>query len=91
MKYKIEQSTKFKRDLKTARKRGYDMELLNAIVELLQKGVTLPPKHHDHSLAGNYESFRVCHITPDWLLIYRYEEEVLVLYLIRGGTHSDLF
>lgn len=89
--YEVEMSTKFRRDLKTARKRGYDVDKLDAVVELLAKGVTLPLKNQDHSLTGDYEGYRECHITPDWLLIYRIENNVLVLYLFRTGTHSDLF
>ena len=34
---------------------------------------------------------RECHIQPDWLLVYRYDNDVLVLTLSRTGTHSDLF
>jgi len=89
--YKIEVSAKFRRDLKTARKRGYDIDKLDAAVELLAKGVTLPFKNRDHALVGDYKDFRECHISPYWLLIYRIEEDVLVLYLFRSGTHSDLF
>ncbi|MCL2500264.1 MAG: type II toxin-antitoxin system YafQ family toxin [Defluviitaleaceae bacterium] len=88
---KIKQSTRFKRDLKLARKRGLDMDLLGSMVELLAQGVTLPLKYRDHPLTGNYTGFRECHITPDWLLIYRVENEEVVLYLFRTGTHSDLF
>ena len=40
---------------------------------------------------GNYEGYRECHITPDWLLIYKIENEILTLTLTRTGTHSDLF
>jgi len=88
---KIKQSTRFKRDLKLARKRGLDIDLLGSVVELLAQGVTLPLKYRDHPLTGNYSGFRECHITPDWLLIYRVENEEVVLYLFRTGTHSDLF
>ncbi|MDR0958612.1 MAG: type II toxin-antitoxin system YafQ family toxin [Clostridiales bacterium] len=91
MKYKIEQSARFKRELRTATKRGYDIEKLEAVVDLLANGVTLPLKNRDHNLEGNYEGYRECHIAPDWLLIYRYEENRVVLYLFRNGTHSDLF
>lgn len=91
MKYEIELSARFRRELKTAAKRGWDMNKLNAVVELLAQGVTLPLKNRDHALTGSYEGFRECHITPDWLLIYRLEENILVLYLFRTGTHSDLF
>ena len=89
--YRIEMSSKFRRELKTARKRGYDMDKLEAVVELLANGISLPSKNKDHVLAGNYESFRECHIAPDWLLIYRVENEMLVLYLLRTGSHADLF
>ena len=91
MKYEIEQSTRFKRELKTAIKRGYDISKLEAVIDILAEGVMLPLKNRDHALVGDYNGFRECHITPDWLLIYRYEEETLVLYLFRTGAHSDLF
>ena len=45
----------------------------------------------DHPLSGNYEGHRECHITPDWLLIYKIEHKILTLSLTRTGTHSDLF
>jgi len=89
--YSLEMSSKFQRELKTARKRGFDIDKLEAVVKLLSKGATLPVKNKDHALTGNYSGFRECHITPDWLLIYRIEQDVLVLYLFRTGTHSDLF
>jgi mRNA interferase YafQ len=90
-KYELEQSTKFKKDLKTATQRGYDIGKLNEVVELLQKGIPLPLKYHDHALTGDMVGYRECHITSDWLLVYRIEENVLVLYLFRTGTHSDIF
>lgn len=52
---------------------------------------TLPDECRDHPLIGNYGGCRKCHITPDWLLIYKLFESVLVLELTRTGTHSDLF
>ena len=68
-----------------------DLTPVAHIVTKLANGETLDPKHKDHSLSGNWTGHRECHIQPDWLLIYRYEEEVLVLTLSRTGTHSDLF
>ena len=44
-----------------------------------------------HALTGNWSGHRECHIQPDWLLVYRIEDDVLVLTLARTGTHSDLF
>lgn len=88
---KIVASNKFKKDLSQAAKRGFNLNLLNDVVTMLANGETLDPKYKDHPLIGDYEDFRECHIKPDWLLIYRIDDEELELYLFRTGTHSDLF
>lgn len=90
-KYNIVSTGKFKKDYKLAKKRGYDIALLTAVVNALAAGQQLPEKYKDHNLFGNYAGCRECHITPDWLLIYEIEEDELFLYLTRTGTHSDLF
>ena len=90
-KYEIVQTGRFKRDLKLARKRGYDLSLLGVVVDMLAAGNELPEKYRDHSLSGNFAGCRECHITPDWLLNYEIADEELILYLTRTGTHSDLF
>ena len=79
----------FKKDYKLCKKRGYDMVLLQNIIDTLAIPKDLSEKNKDHSLIGNYANKRECHILPDWLLIYRIEGDELVLY--RTGTHSDLF
>lgn len=72
-------------------KRGLKIELLEKVVELLAMGEALPEKNRDHELSGNWVGHRECHIQPNWLLVYRIEDDVLVLTLARTGTHSDLF
>ena len=89
--YEVFASTRFKRDLKLAIKRNYDISLLVAIIALLSDGEPLPEKNNDHPLKGDYESCRECHITPDWLLIYEIADDEGVLYITRTGTHSDMF
>ena len=89
--YKIFPSSKFKKDLKIILKRGYDASLLAQIVTELSLGNKLDEKYQDHPLKGNYIGCRECHITPDWLLIYKLQDDELILYLTRTGTHSDLF
>ncbi len=83
--------SQFKKDYKLALKRGCKAELLADVIDLLAHGQPLPVKYKDHALTGNYKGCRECHIQPDWLLIYEVEQEALFLYLIRTGTHSDLF
>lgn len=89
--YKVIPTSRFKKDLKAVKKRGYNLSLLEAVVEKLKNGETLPAANRDHDLHGNFEGFRECHITPDWLLVYAKKDDVLVLSLSRTGTHSDLF
>lgn len=90
MKYKIETTSSFKKDLKRILKRNLKISLLQDVVDLLQEGKNLPQKFHDHLLSGNWKNHRECHILSDWLLIYRIEKDILVLTLTRTGTHSDL-
>ena len=82
-------TTRFKRDLKQATKRGKDIAKIESIIELLQTGQPLPPKNRDHNLSGDWTDHRECHIEPDWLLIYWTDDEYL--HLARTGTHADLF
>ena len=90
-KYTVKPTTQFKKDYKRAMKRGLKIELLEKVVELLAMGEALPEKNRDHELSGNWGGHRECHIQPDWLLVYRIEDDVLVLTLARTGSHSDLF
>ena len=91
MMYTIKPTTRFQKDLKRVQKRGCNLALLTDIIKKLQLGEPLPQKNHDHDLGGDYEGFRECHITPDWLLIYQMCEDTLILFLTRTGSHSDLF
>lgn len=87
----IRYETTFKKDFKRIIKRGYNIQLLEDVIEILASGQMLPEKYKDHNLTGNYYDCRECHITPDWLLIYKINNNELILYLTRTGTHSDLF
>ena len=90
-KYTVKPTTQFKKDFKLAMKRSMKIELLEEVIAMLAMGETLPDKHKDHALTGNWVGHRECHILPDWLLVYRLEDDILVLTLTRTGTHSDLF
>lgn len=89
--YNIRSTTKFQKDLKRVKKRGFDISLLADVIKKLAAGEPLPEKNRDHPLSGNYAGCRECHITLDWLLIYEIDGHELILYLTRTGSHSDLF
>ena len=88
---KIILSNQFKKDLRLAAKRGYKLDLLEEVVDKIANNIKLENKYKDHSLSGQYVGFKECHIQPDWLLIYRIENDNLILFLSRTGSHSDLF
>ena len=91
MKYKIVPTKKFAKDIKAAKKRSYDLALLDEIIKKLANDIPLPRKNKDHSLKGKFKNLRECHVLPDWLLVYEKDAGELYLYLMRTGTHSDLF
>lgn len=87
----IKYQTAFKKDYKRVLKRGQDIRLLEKVIEILANRNDLPPQYKDHNLSGDYSGCRECHITSDWLLVYEINNDELILYLTRTGTHSDLF
>ena len=91
--FKIQQTSQFKKDFKLSLKRGLDPEKFREVLKLLENGEVLPEKYMDHPLkpSKEYMNCRELHIQPDWLLIYKYFNENLILYLVRTGSHSDLF
>lgn len=91
MKYRIEVTNAFKKSYKQIIKRGYKRDKLEKVIDLLADGEPLSEKYNDHPLRGNYFGYRECHIEPDWLLIYKKVEDLLILLLVDTGTHSDLF
>ena len=88
---KIIPTRQFKKDLKLLKNNKKDLETLNNIITVLQKEHSLHGLFLDHDLIGNYKGFRECHVKPDLLLIYKIENEKLILLLQRIGSHSSLF
>jgi mRNA interferase YafQ len=87
--YEIRRTTQFKKDIKRVLKRGKELEQLLTVVQNLASRKPLDAIHLDHPLKGQYHGKRDCHLEPDWILIYAFEDQELVLY--RTGSHSDLF
>lgn len=87
--FKLIYTNSFEKDIKTAIKRGKDLGKLKKVIELLATKNPLPTKYKDHRLIGNFIGRRECHIEPDWLLIYKVNEDSIIFE--RTGTHSDLF
>ena len=52
---KIKYSNQFKKDYKLIKKRGYNINLLKQIVQLIVEEKPLPQKYKEHYLTGNYK------------------------------------
>ena len=87
----IRYETNFKKDYKRLAKRGYNVASLAEVIELLASNQSLDRRYKDHPLIGDYKDCRDCHISPDWVLIYRIDYSKGELILIRTGTHNDVF
>lgn len=92
-KYEVDYTTEFKKDYKKIKKQNKNIEKLKTIIEQLASGNKLEEKYRDHKLNDNkrFKDCRECHIEPDWLLVYRINNNQLILLLVETGTHSDLF
>lgn len=93
MQYELRYSNQFKKQYKKLLRSGRKnlADELEKTVGLLAKGANLPEKYRNHKLAGNLQDFFECHVAPDWLLIYKIYDNVLVLELVAMGSHGALF
>ena len=91
MKYDVQFTSQFKKDLKLAKKQHKNLDKLFSVINTLANGENINEKYKENDLMGNYKGTRECHIEPDWLLVYEIKDDVLVLMLYRLGTHSELF
>lgn len=93
MTFSIKRSNQFKQDFKQCIKRGLSIDEFCKVLYLLQNGLIIPEQYHDHPLqpSKDFKECRELHIKPNWLLVYKYSTHDNTLYLIRTGSHSDLF
>jgi mRNA interferase YafQ len=90
-KYTVEFTNLFKKDVVNAEKRGLNLDLLGTALKILAAEGTLPPEYKPHPLHNNYQDYMECHIQPDWLLVWKQNEDVLILLLTNTGTHAYIF
>lgn len=94
-KYKceVDYTNSFKKQLKKITKQGKNIDELLIVIEKLANYETLEPKYKNHHLINDkyYKDCCECHINPDWLLVYKYINDRLVLLLVATGSHSEIF
>ena len=82
-------TTQFERDLRLLQRRGKDIEKLKQVLTALINEEPLAERYRDHPQKGNYKNRRECHLEPDWLPIYKLNDDDIIFE--RTGAHSDLF
>lgn len=82
-------TAQFERDLRLLQRRGKDIEKLKQVLKALINEELLAERYRDHPLKGSYKNRRECHLEPDWLLIYKLNDDEIIFE--RTGRHSDLF
>lgn len=87
----VEYTNQFRRDLKLAKRRRNNLELMQNVMQKIANEERLESKYRDHALSGNWAGCRELHIQPDWLLIYELVFKKKTVIFVRTGTHSDLF
>lgn len=92
MNYQIKYTKEFKKSIKKLTKQGKNIDKLLNIVDKLSKGIPLEIKYRDHALYNDnrFQNCRDCHIEPDWVLIYKYIDESLILLLVNTESHSEV-
>lgn len=90
---RIEFTSKFKKDLKRLRNNEAKLSKVANVIEMLAQGEDIPASMKPHKLIGNYAGHLELHIEGDLLLIWLEKTELgdMTIYLVRLGSHSELF
>ncbi len=86
---KLNTTNRFEKDYKKASKSGREIVRLKQVMSWIANEQVLPQELQDHKLVGNYQGRRECHLSGDWLLIYKLENDAVIFE--RTGSHSELF
>lgn len=91
--YHVQYTSRFKKEFKKVLKQGKDENLFLEVLNVIANGKELAEKYQKHKLINDktFKECYECHIQPDWLLVYKVQDNELVLLLFATGSHSDLF
>ena len=87
---KLVQSTQYKKDLKRIRNDAKKATALLDILTKLENDIPIPQENRPHLLTGDYKGYMECLIQGDFLLIW-FDPETDEIYLVRLGSHSELY
>lgn len=88
--YELYESPRYIRDRENLARNGYDLTDLDRVIAMLLDGERLPRRCKVHKLSGDMDGFWDCHVKDDWILLYRYRSDGLVLEAVRTGSHRKV-
>ena len=79
--------------MKKVLKQGKEFKKIKTIIVKLANKEELEIKYKNHELNDNkkFKNCKECHVEPDWLPVYKYYENDLILLLVETGSHSEIF
>ena len=86
-------TTQFKKQIKKFIHQNKNLDDLLVVINKLANLEELEPKYRNHSLINDktYKNCKECHISLNWLLIYKYIKNNLIPLLVSTSSHSELF
>jgi mRNA interferase YafQ len=87
--YQVKMVNQFKKSIDLSYSRGFSLQLLYNVIEMLAQDQKLPEKYKAHELKGDRKGMLECHIKPDWVLMWSEHKKELILILLDTATHSD--
>jgi mRNA interferase YafQ len=93
MSYSLIFTTQFKKDSKKYFKNPKKFKKIRECLILLEKGGAdaIPGNMKPHKLSGNWAGCWECHIEGDLLIIWQQDDNQNEVYIVRLGSHSELF
>jgi mRNA interferase YafQ len=82
----------FEKDLKKASKhKNFKRKILEDVIDILSSGKKIDSKYLNHKLHGDLGDCFDLHVQNDLVLIYKKDEEIKLIALLKLGSHSNLF
>ena len=89
--YTLRTTREFDASLRRCIRQGRDIEIFRETANILAEEGCLPPEYKPHMLTGLFAGYWECHMEEDWLLVWKQDNDKLILTMTNTGTHTELF
>lgn len=89
--FTLRTTREFDASLRRCIRKGRDIEIFRETANILAEEGCLPPEYSPHKLTGIFSGYWECHMEDDWLLVWKQDDDKLILTMTNTGTHKELF